>query len=173
MATAILLAWWLFAPNLVFANSILTVDRKFRSLAIYAWGVALLNLVLSVSLTAAFGPSRASRSAPRERSWPRCRSISPAYVAKRRGLSLGSFVRPVWIPAIGLGAVLAAGLLAARFLFGIDSGPAVLALLVCGPLLYWAAFYLLALDRDERRLVPEIIGARKSPSRTPSAGAPG
>ena len=163
-ATVIFLGWWLLAPNLVFANSILTVDRAFRSLAIYAWGVALLNLVLSVSLTAALGLEGVAIGTTG--AFAIAMPFYLSYVARRRGLSLGVFARRVWIAVYGLAAILAAGLLAARFVFSVDSGPAVAGLLVAGPLLYWAAFYFLFLDREERALLRVITGSR--PSQAPS-----
>ena len=154
-ATVILLAWWLFAPNLAFANSILTVDRAFRSLAVYAWGVGLLNLTLSLSLTPLLGLEGVVIGTTG--AFLAAMPFYLRYTAARRGLTLAAYARRVWAPVYGLGAALAAALLAARLLLSVDSGPAVAALLVAAPLAYWAAFWILALDRDERTLVRSIV----------------
>ena len=86
-------------------------------------GVALLNLVLSVSLTAALGLEGVTIGTTG--AFAIAMPFYLSYVARRRGLSLGVFAGRVWVVIYGLAAILAAALLAASFVFSVDSGPAV------------------------------------------------
>jgi drug/metabolite transporter (DMT)-like permease len=66
---------------------------------------------------------------------------------------VGELVRRAAAPAYGLGALLAAALLALREALEPETLPAVALLAVGGVLGYWLAFYALVLDPSERRLL--------------------
>ena len=73
------------------------------------------------------------------------------------GAGLGELGARALVPAYALGALLAAGLVAIRLAFDPDTLPAVATLAVAGVLLYWAAFYALVLDADERGLARGLL----------------
>jgi hypothetical protein len=68
-------------------------------------------------------------------------------------LALGDLARHAWVPAYGLGVVLAGVLVLLREFAEPGTLPAVLGAAVGGVLAYWVAFYGLVLDSGERRLV--------------------
>jgi O-antigen/teichoic acid export membrane protein len=159
-ATVIFLGWWLVAPNVAFANSVLTVDRAFRALATYAWGVAALNLTLSLIFTPLLGLEGVVIGTTG--AYVAALPFYMRYFMRRRGLQARDYARVVWIPVYGSGLLLAGLLLLARFALSIEDAAGVAALALLGPAVYWAAFYLLLLDTDERRLVREIVSPARA-----------
>jgi len=77
------------------------------------------------------------------------------------GVSLGELARGAWLPAYSLGAVLAVALVGLRLALDPHDLLTVVALLVGGPLAYWEAYYLLALDEDERALARSLFRRRR------------
>jgi hypothetical protein len=73
------------------------------------------------------------------------------------GLTLGELARGAWAPAYALGAMLAAALVGARLAIDPDSLAPVAALVVGGPLAYWAAYYGLVMDAGERAFVRSLV----------------
>jgi O-antigen/teichoic acid export membrane protein len=74
-------------------------------------------------------------------------------------VSLEELAREAWLPAYLTGAVLAAGLLAVRFTFSLDSLPEVLGAGVVAALAYWIAYYFAWLRPSERALVRSVASA--------------
>jgi O-antigen/teichoic acid export membrane protein len=118
-------------------------------------GAALANIVLSLVLTPEFGVEGPALAVTI--------SFALAFVPMLRialeatSVRLGDLVRRAFAPAYGLGALLAAVLLAARELFEPDTAPVVLALSLAGVLAYWAACYLVWFDEDERALLRGLV----------------
>jgi hypothetical protein len=80
-------------------------------------------------------------------------------------VTVAELAREVWLPAFGLGAALAGGLVAVRALTPLDTLPGVLLALVGGVLLYFAAYYALCLRPAERRLVRSLLPGRRAAAR--------
>jgi hypothetical protein len=66
---------------------------------------------------------------------------------------LGELARRAFLPAWTLGLALAAALVATRLALEPEGPPAVAATSFAALAAYWAAYYLLWLDRDERSLI--------------------
>ena len=155
-AAAIFLAWWLVSPNLTVASSLLVVDRELRQLAIYSWSVAALNFAISLALTPLVGLEGPviGTTAAYLLMFPWFMRV----VLARRSIGLGELARSAWLPVYGLGAVLAAILLVLRVVVPLDSPAVVIGLAGGGALAYWAAFWALALDREERAMMWRLAG---------------
>jgi O-antigen/teichoic acid export membrane protein len=124
-------------------------------------GVALANLALSLALTPEVGLEG-----------PALGTAIPFLLAfpllLRLGLSIGGvrtgeLARRAWVPAYSTGVVLAAGLVALRLAADPQSLAAVAGAAAGGLLAYWAAFYLLWLDPEERRLVRGLVRFKEGP----------
>ena len=155
-AAAIFLAWWLFAPNVSVASSLLVVDRELRKLAIYSWAVAALNLALSLILTPIVGlegPVIGTTAA-----YLALLPLFMRFALQRREVGLRDFARAAWIPCYGFGLALAALMGLARLVIPLDSASVVVALAAGGVAAYWAAFYAFAMDAGERDVVRGILG---------------
>lgn len=162
-AMAIFTATWILgANNNVIGSALVGVGRR-RELMGYTWGVAAMNLALSVGLTPVIGLPGVVIG------------TTAAYVAffpmllriafDALPISLADLVHEVWLPAYSLGAVLAAGLVVVRLAFAPDAVWSVAltcGLGVCG---YWLAFYLLALSPDERVLIKGLVRRNRRPAK--------
>jgi Polysaccharide biosynthesis C-terminal domain len=73
------------------------------------------------------------------------------------GAGLGDLARRAWLPAYGLGAALAAVLVALRLAADPETLPAVIGLAAGGVLAYWLALYGLVLEPGERALVRGLV----------------
>ena len=65
---------------------------------------------------------------------------------------MGEFSRVVWLPAYGMGAVLAAGLLVYAQVVALNCLPCGGGVAAAGILLSWAAFYAILLSAEERAM---------------------
>jgi hypothetical protein len=72
-------------------------------------------------------------------------------------VSLREMARAVWAPAYTLGAALAAVLVGLRLALDPHHLPVVAALVLGGPLAYWAAYAAWVLESDERALVRSLL----------------
>ena len=153
-AAAVFLTWWLVAPNLSVASTMLIVDRNLRQLRIYAWSVALVNLVLSVALTAWLGLIGVAIGTTG--AYLLLVPYFASFAFKGRGVKARDLAGAAWIPAYTGGILLAAGLLALRLAVPLDHVWSVVAAIVGGVGAYWLAFYVLVLRPDERDLVRSI-----------------
>jgi O-antigen/teichoic acid export membrane protein len=111
---------------------------------------ALMNLVLSLALTPALGlegPALAT-AIPFALAFPLMLGVG----LRAGGVALGEVARHAWVPAYGLGVVLAAALVVLRLVAAPESLPAVVGAAAAGVIAYWVAFYALVLDAGEREL---------------------
>jgi len=76
------------------------------------------------------------------------------------GVSVRELARAAWLPAYSLGAVLAVILVGLRLTLDPHDLPTVVALLVGGPLAYWAAYAAFVLDAGEWALAASLIPRR-------------
>lgn len=154
-AAAVFLALWLVAPNLSIAQTMLVVERRLRPLAIYAWSAAIINLILSVTLTAWLGLIGVAIGTTV--GYLAAMPYFVSFAFRGRGISVGEFARQVWLPAYGAAAVLALLLLAARLAFPLDHALSLGLVCVCAVLGYWLAIYALALTDAERVFFRSVI----------------
>jgi len=157
-ALTILVSYWLLYGMLAVTPSFLVGAGRARQVGRTVAAIAALNLALSLALTPSLdteGPALGT-------------AISyvvffPAML--RIGLSVGGvsvreLARAAWVPAYTLGAALAAALVGLRLALDPHHLPAVLALVVGGPLAYWAAYAAFVLDAEERALAASLISRR-------------
>jgi peptidoglycan biosynthesis protein MviN/MurJ (putative lipid II flippase) len=118
--------------------------------------VAGLNLALALALTPAMGlegPALAT-AVPFVLAFPAMLALG---LRTGGGVSVRELARQAWLPAYGLGAVLAAALVALRLAADPETLPAVLTAAVGGVLAFWFAFYVLVLEPGERALVTGLL----------------
>jgi O-antigen/teichoic acid export membrane protein len=154
-ALAILVSYWLFNGALIVTPGFLAGAGAARDAGLTLAAAAALSLVLALVLTPDLGvegPAVATAVA-----------LAAAFpVLLRAGLRasgarLGELLRRALIPAYALGALLAGALAAVRWGLEPETLPAVSAAAIGGMLLYWAAFYALVLDPDERALARGLL----------------
>jgi O-antigen/teichoic acid export membrane protein len=154
-ALTILVSYWVLYGGLVVTPGFLVGAGAARYVARIFVLVAVLNLALSLALTPALGlegPALAT-AIPFALAFPLVLGLG---LRAGGGVELGELARVAWLPAYGLGVLLAAALVALRLAVDPETLPAVLAAAVGGVLAYWIAFYALVLDPDERALVRSL-----------------
>jgi O-antigen/teichoic acid export membrane protein len=154
-ATAIFLAWWLFAPSASVASTMFVVEGRVGRLAAYAWLIAGVNLTLSIVLTwqlglvgVAIGTTIGYLVA-----FP----LFMREALRTTTVSVGEFARRVWLPAYAVGAALAAALALTRLVLPLNSILELAVVCIAGVLLAWAAFYRLCMDSDERAILRGLV----------------
>lgn len=154
----VFLVWWLVAPNLSVASTMLIVERRLRQLAIYAWAVACVNLVLSIALTAWLGLIGVAIGTTG--AYVLLVPYFASFAFTGRGVTTADFARLVWVPTYGLAAILALGLLAIRLAFPLDSLASVIVVAAAAVVGYWVAFYFAVLDPGERAFMRGVVSRR-------------
>jgi O-antigen/teichoic acid export membrane protein len=159
LALTILVSYWLLYGGLVVTPGFLVGAGAARYVARILVLAALLNLVLSLALTPVLGlegPALAT-AIPLALAFPLMLGVGQRAGG---GVRLGELARHAWLPAYGLGALLAAVLVGLRLVAAPETLPAVVGAAVGGVLAYWVAFYGLVLHPDERALVRGIARRR-------------
>jgi O-antigen/teichoic acid export membrane protein len=157
-ALTILVSYWLLHGALVVTPGFLAGAGEARAAGRTLASAAGLNLVLALVLTPELGvegPAVATAGA--------LAVVFPLLLRtglRASGVSLAELLARAVIPVYALGALLAGILVAVRFLLEPDALPAVAAVAVAGVALYWAAFYALVLDEDERELARGLLRRR-------------
>jgi O-antigen/teichoic acid export membrane protein len=156
-AMTVLVAYWLFGANVGVAANMLVAAGRVRQVTIYASGVALLNLVLSLLLTPLLGLNGVVLG------------TTLAYVLgipflfaialSTFHVSLSDFAREAWLPAYLTGAVFGALLLVLRLSVNLDSLGRVAAAGGVAVVGYWAVYYVAWLRPSERLLVKNVAAA--------------
>jgi O-antigen/teichoic acid export membrane protein len=160
-AGVIFVSLWLVAPNIFIANTMLVVERRLKQLMIYSWGTAALNLALSIVLTASFGLIGVAIGTT-----VGYLALMPYFVSfafKGHNVRIAEFARIAWLPAYGLGLLLAAALFVVRATVALDHVWSVAIAATAGVLGYWGAFYMFAMDDEEKRMVRGVVRRRPSP----------
>jgi O-antigen/teichoic acid export membrane protein len=155
VALTILIAYWLINVNMSVAAGMLVASGHARWLAGFAWQLGALNLAFSIVLTWQFGLNGVvlGTTIPNV-------LLFPVYMSKILStlpLTLKALVRHAWIPAYGIGVVLAGALVAARLLLPVHTLAEVVAAGAAGPLIYWAVFYAVWTTPGERELVRTMV----------------
>jgi O-antigen/teichoic acid export membrane protein len=168
LAMAILMSYWLVNGCTGVIAGILVACERAKTLARYAWAVAITNLVVSLALTPPLGLEGVTigTAVPYLAAFP----FLVGVVLRQLGVPFPHLLREAFLPAWIGGAVLAAGLGIVRLAAEPATLVAVAGLAVGGVLAYWVAFYGIFMRPYERRLVREValgfIPARRA---TPSA----
>jgi O-antigen/teichoic acid export membrane protein len=149
-ATAIFLAWWLFAANSSVANSMMVVDGELRRLAAYSWSIAGINLALSLALTPLFGLVGVAIGTTA--AYLAVQPFFLRYALARRRIALSEFARTAWIPAYGASAIVALGLLVVRLTVSLDGTITVLAVAAAATLAGYALVLAVFFDAGERAM---------------------
>jgi O-antigen/teichoic acid export membrane protein len=154
-ALTILVSYWLLWGMLAVTPNFLVGAGRARQAALVVAGIAGLNLALSLALTPSLGIEGPALG------------TAIAYVAGFPlmlriglgvgGLSVAELARGAWLPAYALGALLAAALVGARLALDPHTLVVVLPMVLAGPLVYWAAYYGLVMDGDERAFVRSLV----------------
>lgn len=155
---AVFLAWWLIAPNLTIAQSMLVVERRLRPLAISGWAAALTNLIVSVALTAWLGLIGVAIGTTVGFLVVLPYSASVGF--KGRGVRVATFARQVWAPAYGLAVALALLLLAVRASVPLEEAWAVVLACTGGVAAYWLSVYAIAFTPAERAFFRGLVARR-------------
>jgi O-antigen/teichoic acid export membrane protein len=154
-ALSILVSYWLVYGALIVTPGFLVGAGEAATAGRTLACAAAINLVLALVLTPELGvegPAVATAGA--------FAVVLPFLLRtglRAAGVSLGELARRAMAPAYAAGAVLAGALAAIRFGLEPDTLPVVAVTAVAGVLGYWAAYYALVLDRDERELVRSLL----------------
>lgn len=157
-AMAILLGLWLPYGASGVLIAVLVAAGRARLVARYTWTVAASSVLLAIALIPPFGLEGAALAAALPFT-----AIVPFMLrraAAEAGVGVGEVLRESALPAYALGALLAAGLGAARLLLDIEGVVAVVACALAGAALYWAAFYGLVMRPEERRFVTSLTTSK-------------
>jgi O-antigen/teichoic acid export membrane protein len=154
-ALAILVSYWLVNGSLGITGAMLVAAGRARTIARYAWSVAIANLLLSIALVQPLGLEGVAlgTTIPYVVAFPFYLRLVLSVVPVR----LGELARESWLPAYSAGAGLAVALVAARLLLPLDTVVAVVAVAGGGLVAYWLAFYALWLRPSERELVRDVL----------------
>jgi O-antigen/teichoic acid export membrane protein len=154
-ALTILVSYWLLYGALIVTPGFLAGAGAARIAGLTLASAAVLNLVLALVLTPELGvegPAVATAVA--------LAAAFPVLLGaglRASGARLTELLGRALIPAYALGAFLAGALAAVRWGLEPETLPAVGAAAIAGVVLYWAAFYTLVLDRDERELARGLL----------------
>jgi O-antigen/teichoic acid export membrane protein len=154
-ALTIIVSYWLLYGALVVTPNFLVGAGRARQVGSVVVGIAALNLALSLALTPSLGVKGPAigTAAAYVVFFPLMLRIGLA----AGGVSLAELARAAWVPAYALGAVLALVMVALRVALDPHGTAEVIALVVAGPLAYWAAYVALVLDGSERALVRSLV----------------
>ncbi len=157
-ALAILVSYWLLMGQLAVTPNFLVGAGRAREVARTVVAIAVLNLVLSIALTPSLGLEGPALGTAISYlvGFPFLLRIA----LRTTGAGLDELVREAWLPAYGLGLVLAGLLVAARTMFELDSLGPLLAVLAGGPLLYWLLYATVVLRPGERALARAVLQGR-------------
>jgi O-antigen/teichoic acid export membrane protein len=150
-ALTILVSYWLLYGALIVTPGFLVGAGRAEYVGKVFACAAALSLVLTLVLTPELGlegPALAT-AIPFLLAFPLLLRAGLAV----SGVPLAELARRAWLPAYGLGAVLAAALVAVRLGLHPEGLAAVAALGAGGTLAYWLAFYTLVLDGPERAVL--------------------
>ena len=163
-ALAILVSYWLASASLGVISPLLVAAGRARKVAQYAWAVALMNLVLSLALTPWLGLVGVTlgTTIPYLIVYPLVLRLALSIVPLR----VGELARESWLPAYSLGIVLAVLLGVAELTLDLGHLLPLAAVALAGLAGYWAAYFVLWMHPDERRLVRDVA---RGPFRRPPA----
>jgi O-antigen/teichoic acid export membrane protein len=166
-ALTILVSYWLLLGGLAVTPGFLIGAGRARQMGLIMAAAAALNLALSLALTPVLG-----LEGPAVGTAVAFLAAFPFLLRQAlaaSGARLGELARRAWLPAYGLGALLAAALAGLRLAADPSGVAAVAAIAAAGVAAYWVAFYAIWLDREERALVRGLA----RPARPGSGERPG
>lgn len=161
-AASVFCAWWLIGANAGMVSTVLLAAGQIKRLVTGSWIAAVINVVLVVALTGTlgiYGPIVSSITA-----FAAVMLYTLPATVRAAGLSWARVAREAWLPSLSIGAPVALVLLALRWAAHLTTKPQTAAVVVLAPLLFWAAYALIWLRPDERRLALQAIGLRRATS---------
>ncbi|MDP9223543.1 MAG: oligosaccharide flippase family protein [Actinomycetota bacterium] len=153
-AMSILVGYWIIYANTAVGWNMLVAIGQVRKFALFAAGVAILNVALSVALTPSLGLNGVvlGTTIPYLLGLPVFLRIAlPEF-----GVGLGEFARQVWLPAYSTACVIGAGLATLRFTVDLATIPASAAAAVAALFAYWSVYYVVWLKPNERLLLHNL-----------------
>jgi len=156
-AMAIMMSHWVLNGVLGVTTALLVALGAARDLARWAMALGAATILLALALVPSLGLDGAALATaiPYVALWPYMLFVTLRAVPAVR---LGELARRAFAPAWMLGAVLAAALVAVRLTLDPSGALAVIAIVALSLTAYWAAYWRLALDDGERRLVKAMVG---------------
>jgi O-antigen/teichoic acid export membrane protein len=153
-AMVVLASYWLLNGGSGVPGRMLIAAGRARAVTIYAASVAAVNLALSLALAPSLGLNGVvlGTTIAYALGFP----FFMRLVLSTFPVTLGDFVREVWLPAYVTGAVIAVGLLVVRLTLPLDTVAAVLAAGAVAVGAYWVAYYVVWLSPGERLLVKTV-----------------
>jgi O-antigen/teichoic acid export membrane protein len=153
-AMAIMLSHWLLNGVLGVTGAMLVAVGAARELARWAMAIGAATVVLGLILIPWLGLDGAAlaMAIPYVALFPYMLTITLRAVP----VPLAELARRAFAPAWALGALLAAALVAVRLTLDPEGAVAVATTALVALAAYWAAYYVLALSTDERRLVRDL-----------------
>jgi len=155
LALTILVGYWLFNGSTGIVGSIAVAGGRASTIARYAWTMAIGNLALSLALTPWLGLEGVAlgTTIPYLVMFP----FVVRLVLQIVDVPLGELVRRAWMPSYLLGLGLAGGLVVARLTLDLFALLPLVTVALCGPALFWIAYYLIWLEDHERELVRDVL----------------
>jgi len=150
-ALAILVSYWLLYGALGVTPGLLVGVGRAREVARTVAVIAGANLVLTLALTPQLGlegPALGT-AIPFALAFP----VFVRLTVAATGVKVGELARRAWLPAYGIGAVLAVALAALRLAFELEGAVAVIGVATVAVVGSWVAFYALVLSGEERAFV--------------------
>jgi O-antigen/teichoic acid export membrane protein len=154
-AMTIFVGTWLVSGTTGVAAGMLVAANRVRALAGYAWGVAGLNLVLSLALTPWLGLEGVVLGTAL--GYLLMAPVLIRLTLATLPVTLGELARRAWLPTYATAAITAAVLIALRLVVSLETLPAVIAAAVGGLALYWLIFYGFWLESGERSLARNLL----------------
>ncbi|NLT05423.1 MAG: lipopolysaccharide biosynthesis protein [Solirubrobacterales bacterium] len=155
-AMAIMMSHWVLNGVLGVTAALLVALGAARELARWAMALGAATIVLALALIPSLGLDGAALATaiPYVALWPYMLYVTLRAVPT----PLGELARRAFAPAWTLGAALAGALVAVRLTLDPAGALAVVATVALALTAYWGAYWALALDDGERRLVRAMVG---------------
>jgi O-antigen/teichoic acid export membrane protein len=154
-AMTILLSYWLIASSSSVASPMLVAAGRARLLAVYAVGVAVLNLSLTLALTPSLGIEGVTLGTAIP--YLLLQPLLIVAIVREFPVTFGDLVRSVWAPAFALAVPLAAGLLVLRSSVDLESLLPLLGVMAGSFVLYVVAYGVFFLNHGERVLLRSFV----------------
>lgn len=159
-AASVFCSWWLIGASGGMVVTMLIAGGLVKRVVTASWGGAAVNVALVFLLTGPlglYGPIIASMMAL---------TLALAYTLpaamRMAEVSWTDSMRHAWLPSYATGAALAGALLALRWEAHLTSKPMTAVIVLAAPLLYWAAYAVVWLTPEERKLALRTVGLRRA-----------
>lgn len=159
-ALSILVGTWLLGSATGIAGSLTIAAGRVRAMLGYSWGLALVNLALSLALTPAFGLEGVVIGTTA--AYLLMTPVMVRIAVTTLPVTVGELVRQSWWPAYSLAGALAVVLVVVNSVVGLHGLAPVVATVAAALAVYAAAFWILHLDPGERLLLKQLLPLRST-----------